>query len=655
MLDSYSNPNTQSSLSQVDQSSEGIHAIFATDTNQKETVSTSADPPYWCPPGTEQMSRLINGFTRFELLGQGGMGAVYRAEQTSLNRPVAIKLLNPHLSSHPAFVRQFEGEAKILAKLSHDGIVKVFEHGKTRLGDVFYYFIVMEFVDGANLEQLSKDGTLNPDRAVKFILEAATALQEVHECGVIHRDLKPSNIVVQERKNRAVVVDFGLARISPTVRSAFTQAEIVAGSGPFSAPEQLHMGPPERIGSWTDVYSLGVTLYCLLRPGVILSSDGKKFELQLAENPRLQEIIRKATEHDASERYQTMRDFARAISNLGSGASPRIGPASSPRLLGPPPLPSEAPPLPRARKAPTRLSSFVFPRWRKRYLYVSCGFVVLGISSGWLFALFLSMSIMALLIPEIPFRWRVVTAAAFLLSWQGVRIFKTSTVSNPSDATAARPFENTMGMKFVPIPGKHVLIAVQATDDDSFNTWSIEQPDSLAHLVRMSAGRDGAKGIATGVNWAEANAFAAWLSNKEGRRYRLPTKQEWLAAVGPKGISPMTGSAIRDYDETNKPNSLGIEPLLTAEWCFDRAELDEQRRLGADILRKWTAEQSKAANRDYHITCLGIFLGDDRAEVGPSEAPWDERAIPDLSKPAGQQGAEGGLRGFGFRCVLEIE
>src|SRR5262249_33110407 len=137
-------------------------------------------------PTIERLTPLLPQLEIIELIGQGGMGAVYKARQPSLDRLVAVKVLPPEAGRRPALAERFTREARALARLSHPNIVAVHDVG--RAGE-FYYF-VMEYVDGVNLRQLLRDGNLRPEQALRIVPQICDALQYAHEEGVVHRDIK---------------------------------------------------------------------------------------------------------------------------------------------------------------------------------------------------------------------------------------------------------------------------------------------------------------------------------------------------------------------------------------------------------------------------------------------------------------------------------
>jgi tRNA A-37 threonylcarbamoyl transferase component Bud32 len=160
------------------------------------------------PPTPEELQPLFPQFELIELLGQGGMGVVYRARQKGLGREVALKVLPAKAGRNPAFAERFAREAKALASLSHPNITSVYDFGKA--GE--HFFLVMELVDGLNLRQLVRAQRVAPKQALQIVEQICDALQYAHDEGVVHRDIKPENILL-DRKGRLKITDFGLAKL----------------------------------------------------------------------------------------------------------------------------------------------------------------------------------------------------------------------------------------------------------------------------------------------------------------------------------------------------------------------------------------------------------------------------------------------------------
>jgi serine/threonine protein kinase len=198
---------------------------------------------------------LIPGYVLEEWLGEGTMGAVYRAKQLSLERTVAVKVLTPHLAKNESYLKRFQREARAVAKLNHPNVVSGIDVGES---NGCRYF-VMEYVEGPTLLQLlEKDGRLDPMTASKIILQIARALDHAHKAGLVHRDVKPANIIVMQKSGTAKLCDLGLAK-EVTEGGADTGEGRAMGTPFYISPEQARGAPNIDIRS--DIYSLGATYY----------------------------------------------------------------------------------------------------------------------------------------------------------------------------------------------------------------------------------------------------------------------------------------------------------------------------------------------------------------------------------------------------------
>ena len=167
-------------------------ALPQTDRPVDQTLSMDG---YFNAPQVDELAPMFPQLEIIELLGHGGMGAVYRARQVSLDRHVALKLLSPRLGRDPSFAERFMREARTMARLNHPNIVMVYDFGQVEQ----YYFLIMELVEGVDLREAIIARTITPEQAIVVVPKICEALQFAHDQGVVHRDIKPENILVGQR------------------------------------------------------------------------------------------------------------------------------------------------------------------------------------------------------------------------------------------------------------------------------------------------------------------------------------------------------------------------------------------------------------------------------------------------------------------------
>ncbi len=206
-------------------------------------------------------NRTLGEFRLLRLLGRGGMAEVYLADQTSLSRKVALKILRPELKANSVFLKRFEREARAAASLSHPNIVQVFLVGK----EEGFHFIAQEYVKGLNLrEYIRRKGPPNAQMGLHFTKQILLALDRAGTAGIVHRDIKPENILITQ-KGVIKVADFGLAQLAqPDVRTSaveLTQVGTTMGTPLYMSPEQVH---GQKLDQRSDLYSLGVTCFHML-------------------------------------------------------------------------------------------------------------------------------------------------------------------------------------------------------------------------------------------------------------------------------------------------------------------------------------------------------------------------------------------------------
>ena len=229
-------------------------ALLESHAGASDVVISNAgvETPTTAAPGALRPGERFGGFEILGVLGQGGMGVVYKARQTSLDRVVALKVLAPRIAGSEEFARRFDHEAKVLAAVNHPNVVQVHDFG--RQGDVHY--LVMEFVDGESLEHALRRGRMEPARLLGILRDVARGLGRVHNVGLVHRDLKPANILIA-RDGTAKIGDFGLAVESQGVQRLTEQGYFV-GSPLYVSPEHAK---GEKVDPRSDLYAVGIMLF----------------------------------------------------------------------------------------------------------------------------------------------------------------------------------------------------------------------------------------------------------------------------------------------------------------------------------------------------------------------------------------------------------
>jgi serine/threonine protein kinase/formylglycine-generating enzyme required for sulfatase activity len=485
----------------------------------------------WQAPTPEEVQRSFPLYEIISCLGRGGMGAVYKGWQKSLHRFVAIKILPPEADLETAdFAERFQREARALARLQHPGIVAVHDAGET--ADGLLYF-VMEYVEGTDVHKMvASTGKLAPDRALAITVQVCDALEYAHGQGVIHRDIKPSNIMV-EKDGRVKVADFGLAKVATDDSSLVTGTHASMGTPEFMAPEA--MAGMANVDHRADLYAVGVMLYQMLTGEL----PRGRFELPSIHTPgldvRFDAIIDRAMQKRPEKRYssavklrsdleriqtvplsphfaasgeavdagrpstsqQTERHIAAGNESQASGA------ASAPSVTGP----SSA---------------------KARQLYAGLAAAILAVAVVW---------------GAIILAGQKAKPAAHPSAGSGNATPAGAEATDAfSQATKDDPFENELGMKFVPVKiaggftgGRRVLFSIWVTRAQDYQVYvkdqGVEWPEPHPREPALPA---------VNVSWNEARAFCAWLTARErksGRlsakeKYRLPTDHEWSCAIG---------------------------------------------------------------------------------------------------------------------------
>ena len=452
----------------------------------------------WTPPEPAALAPFFPGYEIEALIARGGMGAVYRARQLSLNRTVAIKLLPFDLGVQEDFAMRFKREAEALALLNHPHIVAVHDFGQADDG---HHFMVMEFVEGSDLAtRLRTQGPLPPPEALRIVREVCEALHYAHERGLVHRDIKPGNVLL-DAAGRVKVSDFGIAKIIAQTAIG-TAATGLAGTPDYMAPEQL--AAPGLVDRRADIFSVGVMLYELLT-GHLPRGVFQPVSALVPTARGLDGVLARALQSDPGRRYGNVIELSAELVSSSSARRPRV-------LL-----------------------------W---------SLAVLAIGAA---------------------------AAALLMRPK----------SEPAPKPA--PFENSLGLRFVPAGTPGVLFCITETRVRDFEAfWRATAATRTGTAVKFPVyfNYDGATQSwstqlaswrepgfpqtpddpVVAISHAEATAFCEWLTAHEhasgriaaGARYRLPTDAEWSVAAGiaadahdPSGVYPWHGSYPPPADAGN--------------------------------------------------------------------------------------------------------
>lgn len=257
-------------------------------------------------------SDVTSRYSVLARIGQGGMGEVFKAQDTSLGREVALKFLSNRMVDDETAMRFFMREARAAAALNHPAIVTVYDIGVLDGRP----FICMEYVDGTDLAtRIDEQGPVPLGHAVNLTAQLALALDYAHERNVVHRDVKPPN-VIQARGGVVKILDFGLAK---AIAGGPSKSTVVSGTPEYMSPEQL---AGRSVDGRTDIFSLGVMLYEILSgslpfEGALRSSNFEPLSARSSWLPAaLDQIIAKALALDPDDRYQRGRDFAEALQNI---------------------------------------------------------------------------------------------------------------------------------------------------------------------------------------------------------------------------------------------------------------------------------------------------------------------------------------------------
>jgi predicted Ser/Thr protein kinase len=280
--------------------------------SQPETLDR---PGGFTPPKPHELAQHFPQLEILDLIGHGGMGAVYKARQRGLDRFVALKILPPEVGEDPSFEERFAREARALASLSHPNIVGVHDSGNA--GGLYY--LLMEFVDGIDLREAIQTGELTPNEAMAIVPQICEALQYAHDEGVVRRDIKPENILL-DKKGRVKIADFGLARMLKQTPDNFTLTGTnqVMGTPKYMAPEQIEGS--HDVDHRADIYSLGVVFYEMLTGELPLGrfdAPSRKIRLDV----RVDDVVLRTLEKEPGRRYQHASELKTDVESISGVAN----------------------------------------------------------------------------------------------------------------------------------------------------------------------------------------------------------------------------------------------------------------------------------------------------------------------------------------------
>ncbi|MBZ5604310.1 MAG: protein kinase [Acidobacteriia bacterium] len=308
------------------------HALLASsdatmthvDVNPGWSRATRAEVPVARGELSLEVGSVIAGrYEILKLLGEGGMGAVYKARDNEVDRLIAVKVIRPELASHSSVLQRFKQELILARSVTHRNVIRIYDLGVAE----GCRFITMEFVEGRDLSSVLEERKLGPEEAVKVTRQICAALEVAHAEGVVHRDLKPQNVML-ESSGRVVVMDFGLARSMET--TGLTQAGAIMGTPAYMSPEQAKGMPADER---SDIFSVGIMMYQMLTgvvpfkgdtalASLLLRTQGPPkppMEIQPSIPKALNDIVLKALATDPANRYQKAADFSKDLHDWEEG------------------------------------------------------------------------------------------------------------------------------------------------------------------------------------------------------------------------------------------------------------------------------------------------------------------------------------------------
>ncbi|HWX21436.1 MAG TPA: protein kinase [Candidatus Binatia bacterium] len=295
------------------------------------TETGKSEPAKSAPPTSEELSVAFPQLEILGLIGQGGMGFVFKARQPKLERFVALKILPASLAADPAFAERFTREGRMLARLNHPNIVAIHDFGQAN----GFFYLLMEFVDGVNLRQAMKVGRFTPAQALSVVPKICEALQFAHNEGILHRDIKPENILL-DTKGRVKIADFGIAKLlgEPHSDASLTASGATLGTPHYMAPEQLEH--PQDVDQRADIYSLGVVLYEMLTGELPIGRFAPPSE-KSSVDPRMDEVVLHTLEKERERRTKSADEVKTQVETIAGSTGTKVlepGSPAAPRSPG---------------------------------------------------------------------------------------------------------------------------------------------------------------------------------------------------------------------------------------------------------------------------------------------------------------------------------
>ncbi len=577
------------------------------------------------PPEKEAVALNIDGYEVHELIGGGGMGEVYRATRLADHEVVAIKIVAGRLTRDPEVTARFENEVAAISQLDHPNAVHVIDQGVSADGR---HYLATEFVDGCDLRRLMRAERLEPERAFVIFAKVCAGVAHAHERGIIHRDIKPANILIG-LDGTVKVADFGLAKtlVDSSHWYGFTQTRDTFGTPYYIAPEVTRQA--DKADARSDVYALGVLLYELLA-GAVPMGQFTLLSQRIAIDKRMDAIIAEALADDPGRRTASVNALADAVEKIATSHATRRRRSQIMMMVG-----------------------------------SALGVLVLGGALG---------------------------------AWVMVKRHQTTVrpvFAKPDSATQSKPWENSLAMKFVPLPGRNIMMSIWETRVRDYKTFSeaevamradwqvgADNPRQQKNDLKKAANNPDdmrgdfatwdapgfaqtAEDPACGIDLADARLFCSWLTwreHHEGRltssqRYRLPTNEEWGAAVS------LAEQQWQQEDQNAQANFAGIEAHDAAAWPADAAVLARRdpfprtapvgsfkpNALGLyDLfgnIAEWVDTAKPTLRGDVNSIPYGVF-GGSWSTGAPHRGKWGYRGA---LRPGRAQA------NTGFRIVLDLQ